>query len=665
MYPAFATGTHRYGVTTTADTAGTVTVTASTSDAAGSVWVDGQPAVGGTATLTGLTSGDEISVFIKDSAGTSVYSLIYLPPGFPTLTVVTKTAGIAPGDVFLTPSDFTGNTPSFETAVDNNGVPVYVRTDTGVPLDFKRQPNGDYSVARQPPPVGRTGDQIVELNSRYEQIAAYETVNGLTDTDGHDSILLPNGDRWLIASQPNSVTNKFDAVIQEQDPDGKVRFQWSTAHHVDVALDSVLPNNPDYAHINSIWVMQNGDILASFRHLDQVMEIATHKHDGFKKGDVVWSLGGRRPTLTVANDPDDGPCAQHSASELPNGHILIFDDGSESISGSAVLCVDPANPTGSTTIARPQSRVTEYSINQNRHTATLVWSYQVAGREVNFEGSAQRLPNGNTIVGWGPNTAALATEVNSAKQTVWELKDDVGLFSYRALRFPAPDAIKPVVDVTQPAQGATYTYGQQVVSDFSCTDRGGSSLQSCSGPVTEGAAIDTTTSGSHTFTVVGKDGAGNTTTVTRTYHVVSSPYRPDALIKRLPGGAYVGGRIEGGISAQQVKESIARSGKSASARARFENVGSLGDRIEIVGTAGTKKFRVAYFAGNVNVTKKVTAGTYKTPSLAPGKSFVLLVKVTRTTLAKVGNSKTVKLSATSVHDAARHDAVATIVRAVR
>jgi hypothetical protein len=656
IFPAFAAGTLRYGLTTTDATAGTVTVTGSTTDPSGRVWVDGRPAVNGSETLTGLTSGDEISVFIKDSAGTTAYSLIYLPAGFPTLTVATKQPGIAPGDVFLTLSDFTNLTPSYETVVDSNGVPIFVHTDAKTPTDFKLQPNGDFSVNRDSPTTGRTGGEIVELNDQFKQVAAFETT-GLVDTDGHDSILLPNGDRWLLAYEPNSNGN-VDGVIQKTNAAGKVLFQWSTAD--DPNVESMVTAS-DYAHLNSISLTADGDIVVSFRQLSQVMRIATSTHDGYKKCDVIWTLGGRNPTLTTVNDPNDGPCGQHDATVLPNGHILMYDDGSQQINTSPPVCVDPSDPSGPA-ISRPQSRVVEYSISAAKHTATLVWSYQVDGRNSSFGGSAQRLANGNTLIGWGGTVQALATEVNAAQQTLWQLKDSDNLFSYRALKFAAPDAVPPVIDLSQPAKGADYSVGQSVTSDFSCTDRGGSNLQSCAGPAVEGAPIDTSTPGIHTFTVVAKDGAGNTTTVSRTYHV--GRYQPDALIKKLPKGHYVGGNVYGPIASQQIKESIARSGKSALARARLQNDGTVADRLSIKGSAGTAKFRISYFAGGRNVTSKVTAGTYKTPSLAPGASFTLRVKVTRTTAANVGNSKTVKVAARSLNQPSRHDAVATIVRAI-
>jgi hypothetical protein len=668
MYPAFAAATARYGLTTTSDTGGTVTVTASTSDPAGSVWIDGRPAAGGIATLSGLSSGDEISVFIKDSAGTGVYALLYLPAGFPTMTVVTKQPGIAAGDVFLTMTDFADapGHPGFETAVDENGVPAFVRSDTGiVPLDFKRQPNGDYSVYRAV--SGSSTGQVVELNSRFQQVAAYQTVGDLINTDDHDSILLPNGDRYLLADQHNAATGETDDYIQEADPAGHVLFQWDTADHIDPA-DSVMPSsNPDYAHLNSISLMQNGDILASFRHLDQVMEIARTAHDGFNAGDIVWRLGGRHSDFTFPNDPLGGPCAQHAASQLANGDILLYDDGSESIGGSPVLCVDPSDRTGPT-IGRPQARATEYSLNQTAKQATLVWSGQVSGRQTSFAGSAQRLSNGDTLVGWAAdNSPALTTEFDAAGDVVWELSEPDLLISYRALKFAAPDAIPPTVHITSPAYGATYPFGQRVSSAFSCTDQGGSSLQSCGGTAVFGGPVDTSTVGTHRYPVVATDGAGNTTTATRTYRVTagSARFQPDGQIKPSSAARFVGRNVYGTSHAQHIAQRIARRGGSVHAQVRFQNDGSVADRTAVRGTAGSGRFRVRYFAAGRAVTRAVVAGTYLTPSLAPGRFFRLRVEVIRTRAARPHDVITVRLTGRSVDDPGRRDAVATIVHARR
>ena len=52
------------------------------------------------------------------------------------------------------------------------------------------------------------------------------------------------------------------------------------------------------------------------------------------------------------------------------------------------------------------------------------------------------------------------------------------------------------------------------MADYACADEGGSGLASCTGDVPDGDALDTSTPGTHDFTVVARDGAGNETTVT-------------------------------------------------------------------------------------------------------------------------------------------------------
>jgi Domain of unknown function DUF11 len=80
----------------------------------------------------------------------------------------------------------------------------------------------------------------------------------------------------------------------------------------------------------------------------------------------------------------------------------------------------------------------------------------------------------------------------------------------------------PVVTVTTPQEGASYDQGAVVAAAYACTDAAGDSeIASCLGPVASGSPIDTSTAGDHTFTVVATDKAGETTTVTRHYSVVS------------------------------------------------------------------------------------------------------------------------------------------------
>ena len=67
-------------------------------------------------------------------------------------------------------------------------------------------------------------------------------------------------------------------------------------------------------------------------------------------------------------------------------------------------------------------------------TATLVWSYERDGHYALSQGSAQRLANGNTFIGWGSVKSTLATEVDAEGRIVFDMAAS-DFISYRAWRF--------------------------------------------------------------------------------------------------------------------------------------------------------------------------------------------------------------------------------------
>lgn len=89
-----------------------------------------------------------------------------------------------------------------------------------------------------------------------------------------------------------------------------------------------------------------------------------------------------------------------------------------------------------------------------------------------------------------------------------------------------PDTTPPAIAVASPVQGASYTQGQTPEASYSCADDGGSGLAGCTGPVSSGQPLDTSTIGSHAFTVTATDNAGNESTQTVTYTVQAAPVSP-------------------------------------------------------------------------------------------------------------------------------------------
>ena len=83
------------------------------------------------------------------------------------------------------------------------------------------------------------------------------------------------------------------------------------------------------------------------------------------------------------------------------------------------------------------------------------------------------------------------------------------------------DKTAPNVNINSPTAG-TYLLNQSVAASYSCGDGGNppSGVDTCTGPVGNGAAIDTSSVGSHTFNVTAKDQAGNPYSKSVTYGVV-------------------------------------------------------------------------------------------------------------------------------------------------
>ena len=91
------------------------------------------------------------------------------------------------------------------------------------------------------------------------------------------------------------------------------------------------------------------------------------------------------------------------------------------------------------------------------------------------------------------------------------------------------DVTAPTIDLTTPPDMGAYTLGQQVTADYTCADSGGSGLATCAGNVPQGQPIDTSTAGTHTFTVNATDVAGNLATVAHTYEVLAGNLPPTTV----------------------------------------------------------------------------------------------------------------------------------------
>jgi hypothetical protein len=194
-------------------------------------------------------------------------------------------------------------------------------------------------------------------------------------------------------------------------------FRWSAWDHVAAAdwlfAPPNLPQAPvvDLDHANSLAIAADGNIIASFLTLGEVDEIDR------ETGHVLWRFGGIHNQFTIVGDPLGGFGPQHDVRELPNGDLLMFDNG---------IVHAPA-----------ESRAVEYRLDTQAMTATFVWEYRHSPPLVApFVGSARRLANGHTLVGFGALSRVVDVAPDGA--VTWEGQLMVGgkpaTYFYRATR---------------------------------------------------------------------------------------------------------------------------------------------------------------------------------------------------------------------------------------
>jgi hypothetical protein len=342
-----------------------------------------------------------------------------LPSDFPTIQA-TVSGTTAPGRIFL--SSFSQSdpaAPSFLMILENDGTPVFYRRLPPRAHDFKLQPDGRLTY------YDPTYQGFYALDSTYTVVDSFRCGNGLT-TDFHELLVLQNGhallmsyDTRIMDMTPYDPRGHPDAevvglVIQEIDRAKNVVFEWKSWDHFEVSDAVGIPlgaRRVDYVHGNSLDVDRDGNLILSSRSLNEVTKISR------ATGDVIWRLGGKRNEFRFKDGATEFS-RQHFARMVGEGRLLLYDNGNFR--------------------SPPVSRAVEYEIDEVQRTVKEVWEYRhtpdVFGA---FSGSAQRLPNGNTLVGWG-STVPTLTEVDPRGEVVFELTFEQGIFSYRAYRFDWP-----------------------------------------------------------------------------------------------------------------------------------------------------------------------------------------------------------------------------------
>lgn len=294
------------------------------------------------------------------------------------------------------------------------------------------------------------------------------------------------GSRTLILTHTNHVRPSVAPGITLEDDrlleiswEGKVLWEWVASDHIaefhfDEDARKAIAAGPaangprrgfDWMHLNSAsYVGPNhwydeGDrrfapdnIIVSSRQASLIAILA-------RNGSIVWQMG---PDFSLSAELRQirQIIGQHHAHIIPKGlpgagNLLVFDNGGASGYGRP----SPVALNGQDIYARPRSRVLEIDPVHLK----LIWSYTAPEFFASNISSAQRLPNGNTLITEGPDGRLF--EVTQEGAVVWEYI--FPFFSgarssnsvYRAYRLPyewIPQLPRPAEKAVTPPPAAEF-----------------------------------------------------------------------------------------------------------------------------------------------------------------------------------------------------------------
>jgi hypothetical protein len=269
-------------------------------------------------------------------------------------------------------------------------------------------------------------------------------------TPGMDPLV--DGGKTLVLCHKNLTNTQIsdkpllDDTIIEVTWDGKIIWEWVCSDHFDEMGFSEEARNTMSRHPG---MQLTGGKFGDWMHVNSISALGPNRwFDGgdgrFHPDNIIWD--GRQTNIIAITDRQTGKIVwqlgpdftatpalrnigqiigQHHAHLVPRGlpgegNILIFDNGGQAGYGAP----NPGSPTGFSNALRDHSRVLEL----NPATLEVVWQYPprregfmsigLSTFYSSFISSAQRLPNGNTMITEGQDGRIF--EVTAGHEIVWE-----------------------------------------------------------------------------------------------------------------------------------------------------------------------------------------------------------------------------------------------------
>ncbi|MDG1477087.1 MAG: aryl-sulfate sulfotransferase [Vicingaceae bacterium] len=267
--------------------------------------------------------------------------------------------------------------------------------------------------------------------------------------DGHDFVITPDGHYHLLAMEerimdasalttesgqtgdPNCVV--IGHIIQEFDQNNVLVGEWKSLDHF--ALSDIYPYyftdslRVDHAHVNSLFVDDDGNYVISSRSLNEITRI------NYQTGQIMWRLGGKNNEFTFLNDTIQFT-AQHDAQYFSNGQVVLFDNATF-------------------TTPHAVARMLIYDLDDVNMTVNPVLSYyHPLNFYSGFMGSGRSLGNDNFLISWGGGfdyaLGSSIQEFDLGLNEVMEVDLVDGFASYRAIKSDIPWEInRPIITCNQ------------------------------------------------------------------------------------------------------------------------------------------------------------------------------------------------------------------------
>lgn len=282
---------------------------------------------------------------------------------------------------------------------------------------------------------GGAGGILQELDWDSKVVWEYKLWTKGKEVQHHTFHRMPNGNTLLLAWEymskeeaikkgrdPKTIPNMSRAqgvphdgfwndFVREVDHSGKTVWEWHASDHIGkgpkkLDFNYTLPrpvgdsySTLDWSHFNSVnYIPATDTVVLNSRNFSEFYFI------NHKTGKIEYRWGNPTtydPKVKKPSWYDNGSqrvFGSHCAIPLENGHILLFDNGSE----------------------RPEARRSA-AVEVDPKTGKIVWEYTTKHSNSFFsyrQGGVQRLENGNTLI--CSTHGGHVFEVTPAKKVVWE-----------------------------------------------------------------------------------------------------------------------------------------------------------------------------------------------------------------------------------------------------